>query len=72
MAADYGGDLDQPVTFVGWSLGATAALGIGLTDNIDPTGEQRARPVLPLRPSVAPTPSRGETAEQRPATNPAE
>jgi fermentation-respiration switch protein FrsA (DUF1100 family) len=39
IAAEYGGDLDQPVTFVGWSLGATAALGIGLTEEIDPTGE---------------------------------
>ena len=39
IAAEYGGDLDQPVTFVGWSLGASAALGIGLTEEIDPTGE---------------------------------
>jgi dienelactone hydrolase len=39
IAAEYGGDLDQPVTFVGWSLGASTALGIGLTEEIDPTGE---------------------------------
>jgi len=39
IAAEYGGDLDQPVTFVGWSLGATAALGIGLTEDVDPTGK---------------------------------
>ena len=39
MAAEYGGDLDQPVTFVGWSLGASAALAIGLNEDIDPTGE---------------------------------
>jgi dienelactone hydrolase len=39
LAAEYGGDLDQPVTFVGWSLGASAALAIGLTEEIDPTGE---------------------------------
>jgi dienelactone hydrolase len=39
LAPKYGGDLDQPVTFVGWSLGAIAALGIGLTEEIDPTGE---------------------------------
>jgi predicted esterase len=39
IAADYGGDLDQPVTFVGWSLGATAALGLGLTEEIDPSGK---------------------------------
>jgi dienelactone hydrolase len=39
IAAEYGGDLDQPVTFVGWSLGATEALGLGLTEEIDPAGE---------------------------------
>lgn len=39
VAAEYGGDLDQPVTFVGWSLGASAALAVGLTEEIDPTGE---------------------------------
>lgn len=30
IAAEYGGDLDQPVTFVGYSLGASWALGIGV------------------------------------------
>ena len=39
IAADYGGDLDQPMTFVGWSLGASAALAVGLTEEIDPIGE---------------------------------
>lgn len=39
LAADYGGDLDRPVTLVGWSLGASAALGIGLSEDIDPSGE---------------------------------
>ena len=39
IAAEYGGDLGQPVTFVGWSLGASAALAIGLTEEVDPTGE---------------------------------
>lgn len=39
IAAEYGGDLNQPVTFIGWSLGASAALGIGLDEKIDPTGE---------------------------------
>lgn len=39
IAAEHGGDLEQPVTFVGWSLGATAALAIGLTEELDPTGE---------------------------------
>jgi dienelactone hydrolase len=39
IAPEHGGDLTQPVTFVGWSLGATAALAIGLTEELDPTGE---------------------------------
>lgn len=39
IASKYGGDLSQPVTFVGWSLGASAALAIGLTEDIDPTGK---------------------------------
>lgn len=39
LAAEHGGDLDLPVTFVGWSLGASAALGIGMNEEIDPSGE---------------------------------
>jgi len=39
IAAEHGGDLDQPVTFVGWSMGATLALQGGLTEEIDPSGE---------------------------------
>lgn len=39
IAAEHGGDLDQPVTFVGWSMGATLALQAGLTEEIDPAGE---------------------------------
>ena len=39
VAADYGGDLDRPMTFVGWSLGASFALQGGLTEQIDPSGE---------------------------------
>jgi dienelactone hydrolase len=39
IAADHGGDLGQPVTFVGWSLGATAVLSLGLSEQIDPTGQ---------------------------------
>lgn len=39
LAAEHGGDLDLPVTFVGWSLGASAALAIGMTEEIDPSGE---------------------------------
>jgi predicted esterase len=38
-AAQHGGDLAQPVTFVGWSLGASFALAGGLTEQIDPTGQ---------------------------------
>jgi predicted esterase len=36
IADDYGGDLDLPVTFVGWSLGATFAVEGGLDEEIDP------------------------------------
>ena len=39
IAAEHGGDLNQPVTFVGWSMGATLALQAGLTEEIDPSGE---------------------------------
>ena len=39
IATDYGGDLTQPVTFVGWSMGASAALAIALTEEIDPAGK---------------------------------
>ena len=40
IADEHGGDLDQPVTIVGWSLGATLALAGGLSEDItDPTGE---------------------------------
>jgi dienelactone hydrolase len=36
IAAEHGGDLDRPVTFVGWSLGASMALAIGLSE-FDPS-----------------------------------
>ncbi len=39
IAADHGGDLDEPVTFVGWSLGASTVLEGGLTEEIDPSQE---------------------------------
>jgi dienelactone hydrolase len=39
IAADHGGDIDQPVTFLGWSLGAVIALQAGLDEEIDPTGQ---------------------------------
>lgn len=37
IAAEYGGDLDKPVTFVGWSLGASLAIQGGLDEEIDPS-----------------------------------
>lgn len=39
IATDYAGDLSQRVTFVGWSLGASAVLALGLTEDIDPSGK---------------------------------
>lgn len=39
VAAEHGGDLDRPVTFVGWSLGATGALALGLSEDLDPSGD---------------------------------
>lgn len=39
IAADHGGDLDLPVTFVGWSLGAILAVQGGLDEEIDPNGQ---------------------------------
>ncbi len=39
IAADHGGDLDQPLTFLGWSLGAGYVLEGGLSEDLDPTGQ---------------------------------
>ena len=39
IADDHGGDLDRPVTVLGWSLGAERALVGGLVDELDPTGD---------------------------------
>jgi dienelactone hydrolase len=39
VAADHGGDLEQPMTWVGWSLGALFAVEAGLREPLDPTGE---------------------------------
>jgi dienelactone hydrolase len=39
IASEHGGDLNQPVAFVGWSMGATLALQGGLVEEIDPSGE---------------------------------
>ncbi len=38
IAGDHGGDPDQPVTFLGWSLGASYVLEGGLTEDLDPDG----------------------------------
>ena len=40
IAADYGGDLAQPMTFVGWSLGASIALDRAMAGDVTyPNGE---------------------------------
>ncbi len=39
IAGDHGGDLDQPITFLGWSLGAGYVLEGGLVEDIDPAGD---------------------------------
>jgi dienelactone hydrolase len=39
IAPEHGGDLSRPMTFVGWSLGATSVLALGLTEDVDPTGD---------------------------------
>ena len=38
-ASQHGGDLAQPMVFVGWSLGASFAVAGGLQEQIDPTGQ---------------------------------
>ena len=37
VASHFGGDLDRPVTFVGWSFGANFALQGGLDEDLDPS-----------------------------------
>jgi len=39
VAADHGGDLQRPVVWVGWSLGAVFAVQAGLDESIDDTGQ---------------------------------
>jgi dienelactone hydrolase len=39
IATDYHGDLHAPMTFVGWSLGASLVLNQGLTEHVDAAGE---------------------------------
>ncbi|GAA3178747.1 hypothetical protein GCM10010531_35880 [Blastococcus jejuensis] len=50
IAADHGGDLQRPVVWVGWSLGAVWAVQGGLDETVDDTGT-----ILPC-PSDAPRP----------------
>lgn len=53
VASTYGGDLDQPVTIVGHSLGASIALAMGLNEAVfGPDGEFDACPGLAPRPDV--------------------
>jgi acetyl esterase/lipase len=53
VAADYGGDLDQPVTIVGHSLGASIALTMGLNEKVfGPDGEFDSCPGVAPRPDV--------------------
>jgi acetyl esterase/lipase len=53
VAADYGGDLDQPVTIVGHSLGASIALAMGLNDGVfGPDGDFDSCPAVAPRPDV--------------------
>ena len=50
VAAHFGGDLDRPVTFVGWSFGANFALQGGLDEDLDPLAPVRL--VLHQRPTT--------------------
>lgn len=47
IAADHGGDLQRPVFWVGWSLGAVWAVQGGLDETVDDTGR-----ILPCPPEV--------------------
>ena len=46
-AADYGGDLDQPVTIVGHSFGATIALSLGLNTTVFGPESDRTSDICP-------------------------
>ncbi len=53
VAADYGGDLDEPMTLIGHSLGATVALSMGLNEKVfGPDGEFSSCPGDTPRPDV--------------------
>ncbi len=39
IAGDHGGDLDQPMTFLGWSLAADYALEGALAEDVDPADQ---------------------------------
>ena len=52
VAPDHGGDLDQPMTWIGWSLGALYAVQIGLDEPLDPDGEFVTCFAEPRRPDL--------------------
>jgi dienelactone hydrolase len=52
VASDHGGDLEQPMTWIGWSLGALYAIEVGLHEPLDPTGEGVPCFSEPPRPGV--------------------
>jgi dienelactone hydrolase len=52
VAGEHGGDLEQPMTWVGWSLGALYAVEAGLREPLDPTGEGVPCFAEPPRPDV--------------------
>lgn len=52
IAGDHGGDPDQPVTFLGWSLGASYVLEGGLIEDLDPAGRLRPCDIDSLRVDV--------------------
>ena len=51
-APDHRGDLDQPMTWIGWSLGALYAVQVGLDEPLDPSGEFITCFAEPPRPDV--------------------
>jgi dienelactone hydrolase len=52
VAGQHGGDLQQPMTWVGWSLGALYAVEVGLHEPLDPTGDGVPCFTEPPRPDV--------------------
>jgi dienelactone hydrolase len=52
VATDHDGDLEQPMTWIGWSLGALYAVEVGLREPLDPSGEGVPCFPEPPRPDV--------------------